>query len=61
MDEVEKALRGMLAEQEATMARLREEKPTVVDAHSDGKRVRYVRAETAAQVIRDVLSMVAGR
>lgn len=43
-----------IATAEQTMADLVASKPSVVDGHSDGKRVRYVRAETAVHVLRDL-------
>ena len=51
-------IRAMIAEHEATNAAARIDKPNVTDGHSDGKRVRYVRHETAAQTLADVLAML---
>ena len=51
-------LTAMIAEHEAERARMRADKPNVVDGHSDGKRVRYVRHETAEATLRAVLAML---
>jgi hypothetical protein len=44
-----------IAAHEATMAQLRAVKPAVVNGRSDGRRVKYVRAETAAATLRAIL------
>jgi len=49
----------LIAEHERDMAAMRADKPTVVDAHSDGKRVRYARHETAVQTLRTIAEMLA--
>jgi len=49
---------ALIAEHEATMAAMRADKPAVTDGHSDGKRVRYVRHETAAATLRAVADML---
>lgn len=49
---------ALIAEHEAIMAALVAQKPTVTDGHSDGKRVRYVRAETARDTLRAVLAII---
>ena len=51
-------LRTMIAEHVAERARMRADKPNVTDGHSDGKRVRYVRHETAEQVLAEVLALI---
>jgi hypothetical protein len=43
-----------IATHEAAMADLIAGKPSVVDAHSDGKRVRYVRHATAIETLRSM-------
>jgi hypothetical protein len=53
------AIADMIADHESVMARLVAEKPTVTDGHSDGKRVRYVKAETAAATLRAIMDIVA--
>ena len=53
---VTQRLEALIAEHEIAMMRLREDKPTVTDGHSDGKRVRYVRHETSVEVLRAVLA-----
>jgi len=43
-----------------TMSGLAERKPTCTDGHSDGVRVRYVRAETTAAILSDILAALDG-
>lgn len=57
-DEVAAAIRRLIAEQDAEMAALVALKPAVVDAHSDGRRVRYVRAEEQRKTLAAVLEML---
>ncbi len=54
------AVLALLAEHNARMAVLIADKPTVIDSHSDGKRVKYVRSETAVAILRDVLALIDG-
>jgi DNA-binding transcriptional regulator YdaS (Cro superfamily) len=49
-----------IAAHDATMAALVAVKPAVTDGHSDGRRVKYVRAETAAATLRAVLAALEG-
>jgi hypothetical protein len=48
----------MIAAHESKRAAMRADKPNVVDGHSDGKRVRYVRHEAAEDALRAVLAML---
>lgn len=52
-------LASLIAEHESAMAAMRADKPAVVDGHSDGKRVRYVRHETAVATLQAVADMLA--
>lgn len=50
----EKRIQQLIAENEAIMAGLVEIKPTVTYAGSDGRRVKYVKAETTVAVLREI-------
>ena len=54
------AIADMIAEQEARYGSTaaRTSRP-LLDGHSDGKRVSYVRAETAAATLRAVMDVIA--
>ncbi len=52
-------LRAMIAEREAERIDLiARTGPKVLNGHSDGRRVKYVRAETAEATLRAVLAML---
>lgn len=51
-------LRELVAAHEATMSEIIAVKPEAANGRSDGRRVRYVKAETAAAVLRDVLALL---
>ena len=53
-------IRSMLAHDTALMASLSASTPKVLDGHSDGKRVRYVKAETRAAVLAYLLDILDG-
>lgn len=54
-------LRAMIAACESDRAALVESTgPKVTNGHSDGRRVKYVRAETAEATLRAVLAMLEG-
>ncbi len=53
-------VRALIVEHAATMAHEVAVKPSVTDGHSDGRRVRYARSETAVAVLTDVLAMLEG-
>ena len=57
-----KALKANLALEEwasrRDMSTLAATTPKVLDGHSDGRRVKYVRAEVRAAVIAEVLAMI---
>jgi hypothetical protein len=58
MSDLADTLRAMIHEHEQARATMRADKPSVVDGHSDGKRVRYVRHETAEDTLRAVLALI---
>ena len=49
---------ALIAEAETEMARILAVKPAAADGRSDGRRVRYVRAETAATTLREILDFL---
>lgn len=57
---VRDAILALIATHTDSMDALAASTPKVLDGHSDGKRVRYVRSEVAVQVLRDVLAMLEG-
>ena len=57
-DEIAAHLENMIAECERVMHDMRIDKPSVVDSHSDGKRVRYARTETRRETLQTVLAML---
>lgn len=55
-----RTIRAMIAAETAAMAALADATPKVLDGHSDGKRVRYVRHETRVALLADVLALLTG-
>ena len=53
-------VRGIIADHGSQMTAMRADKPNVIDGHSDGKRVRYVRHEERIATLRDVLALLDG-
>lgn len=57
--ELRDRLAAMVAEHQAERAAMAADKPSVVDGHSDGKRVRYVRHLASEDALRAVLALLA--
>lgn len=58
--DVRRAVRDRMAAERIAADAIAARKPNATDGHSDGVRVRYVRAETMAAVLADVLAMLDG-
>ncbi len=60
-EQVAARVRAMIAEREAERAALvASTGPKVTNGHSDGRRVKYVRAEQSETILRAVLAMLEG-
>ena len=57
-DALEAFIEQAIAEQQRAMLELSTSTPKVLDGHSDGKRVRYVRHEAAERALLDVLALL---
>lgn len=51
-------LDALIAAESERQQAMRDDKPNVVDGHSDGKRVRYVRSLERESVLREVAAML---
>jgi len=58
--DIRSRIAALIVAHESAMAAMRADKPAVTDAHSDGKRVRYVRHETALATLEAIAALLEG-